>query len=408
MEREAMRRDGEHSGRRVLLGVSAGIAAYKACELVRLLQNRGHDVRVMITPNAQRFVSPLTLQTLSGHPVRSDLFSTGEESQISHIELADWAEVVLIAPATAGLLARLAHGMADDLVATVCVATRAPLVVGPAMNVNMYQHPATQANLDLLAKRGVALVGPDSGELACGWEGPGRLVALEELVAAVERVTQEPSLAGEVFLITAGPTAEPLDPVRVLTNRSSGRMGVAIAEEAARRGAEVVLVAGPIHLPTPPGVVRVDVQTAAEMRDAVFDALDRATVVIKTAAVADYRFESPGTQKMKRGYDELMIRLVPNPDILAEVSRQKRSRTVVGFAAETQNVIDQATRKLEQKGCDLIVANDVSRADVGFDVDRNEVWIIGPTPSEVVHVPPCSKREVAVQLLGRIREVRRA
>jgi phosphopantothenoylcysteine decarboxylase/phosphopantothenate--cysteine ligase len=362
----------------------------------------------MMTPNAVRFVSPLTLQTLSGYPVRSELFSNTEESQISHIELADWADVVLLAPATAGLLARLAHGLADDLVATVCLATRAKMVVGPAMNVNMYEHPATQANLDLLAKRGVIIVGPDQGGLACGWEGPGRLAEIEELVAAVERVTAQPGLAGEVFLITAGPTEEPLDPVRVLTNRSSGRMGLALAEEAARRGAEVVLVAGPIHLPTPPRVHRIDVHTTAEMREAVFDALDRATVVIKTAAVADYRVEEPAEQKMKRGYDELMIRLVPNPDILAEISKRKGSRTVVGFAAETQSVVEQATRKLGQKGCDLIVANDVSRSDVGFDVDRNEVWIIGPSPAEVVHVPATSKREVAAQVLDRISEVRRA
>ncbi len=222
------------STRRVLIGISGGIAAYKACELVRMLQRRGHDVRVMATPNALRFVSPLALQTLSNHPVRSELFSPTEESEISHIELADWAQVVLLAPATAGLVARLAHGMAEDLLTTVCLATRAPLVLAPAMNVNMYHHPATQANLDLLAKRGVSIVGPDRGELACGWEGPGRLVELTELTAAVERATSDQSLAGEVVLVTAGPTAEPLDPVRFLTNRSSGRMGFALAAEAAR------------------------------------------------------------------------------------------------------------------------------------------------------------------------------
>jgi phosphopantothenoylcysteine decarboxylase/phosphopantothenate--cysteine ligase len=388
--------------------VSGGIAAYKSCELVRLLQQAGHEVRVMATPNGLRFVSSLTLQALSGHAVRSDLFSLSEESEISHIELADWAEVVLIAPATAGLLARLAHGMADDLVATVCLATRAPLVVGPAMNVNMYQHPATQANLDVLAKRGAHIVGPDTGELACGWEGPGRLAALEQLVATVDRVAVEPTLAGEVFLITAGPTEEPLDPVRVLVNRSSGRMGFALGEEAARRGAEVVLVAGPVSLPTPAGVDRVDVQTAAQMHDAVFQALGRATVVIKAAAVADYRPETSEGQKMKRGASDRTIRLVPNPDILAEVARQKGSRTVVGFAAETENVLGYAREKLEQKGCDLIVANDVSRPDIGFNVDRNEVWIVGPVTSEVVHVPAATKREVAARILDRVREVRRA
>jgi phosphopantothenoylcysteine decarboxylase/phosphopantothenate--cysteine ligase len=392
---------------RVLLGVSGGIAAYKACEIIRLLRRNGHEVRVVPTPNALEFVSALSLQTLSGHPVRTDLFSSTEESEISHIDLADWAEVVVIAPATASLLARLANGLADDLLSTACLATRAPMLVAPAMNVNMYEHPATQANLEVLAKRGVRIVGPDRGELACGWEGPGRLAAVDEIVAAVERLTVEPSFAGEVLLVTAGPTNEPVDPVRVLTNRSSGRMGFALAQEAARRGAEVTLVAGPVQLPTPPGVERVDVETAEEMRGAVLEGLERATIVIKTAAVSDYRVESPAKQKLKRGSDPRVLQLVPNPDILAEVARQKGTRTVVGFAAETENVLEYARGKLEQKGCDLIVANDVSRADVGFDVDRNEVWIVGPAPDDVVHAGPSSKQEVAERILDRIREVRR-
>jgi phosphopantothenoylcysteine decarboxylase/phosphopantothenate--cysteine ligase len=392
---------------RVLLGVSGGIAAYKACEIIRLLRRNGHEVRVVPTPNALEFVSALSLQTLSGHPVRTDLFSSTEESEISHIDLADWADVVVIAPATASLLARLANGLADDLLSTACLATRAPMLVAPAMNVNMYEHPATQANLEVLAKRGVRIVGPDRGELACGWEGPGRLAAVDEIVAAVERLTVEPSLAGEVLLVTAGPTNEPVDPVRVLTNRSSGRMGFALAQEAARRGAEVTLVAGPVQLPTPPGVERVDVETAEEMRGAVLEGLERATIVIKTAAVSDYRVESPAKQKLKRGSDPRVLQLVPNPDILAEVARQKGTRTVVGFAAETENVLEYARGKLEQKGCDLIVANDVSRADVGFDVDRNEVWIVGPAPDDVVHAGPSSKQEVAERILDRIREVRR-
>jgi phosphopantothenoylcysteine decarboxylase/phosphopantothenate--cysteine ligase len=392
----------------LLIGVSGSIAAYKTCELIRLLRGRGHEVRVVATPNALRLVSELTLQTLSGHPVRSDPFSPAEESQISHIELADWAEVAVIAPATAAVIARLAHGMAEDLLTTVCLATRAPLVVAPAMNVNMYSHPATQSNLDSLAKRGVHLVGPGRGELACGWEGPGRLAVLDEIVAVVERIGTAPSLAGEVVLVTAGPTAEPVDPVRVLTNRSSGRMGFAIAEEAARRGAEVVLVAGPVHLPTPPGAHRIDVRTAGEMERAVLDALDRSTIVIKAAAVADYRVAEPEPRKTRRGAEALTIRLVPTPDILAEVVRRKGSRTVVGFAAETHDVLESAREKLARKGCDLIVANDVSRSDVGFDVDRNEVWILGPSPGEVRHVPPAPKAEVAARILDRVREVRRS
>ncbi len=393
---------------RVLLGVSGGIAAYKACELIRLLRRDGHEVRVVPTPNALQFVSALTLQTLSGHPVRTEPFSSTEESEISHIDLADWAEVVVVAPATASLIARLAFGLADDLLTTTCLATRAPLLIAPAMNVNMFEHPATQANLDVLAKRGVRFVGPDRGELACGWEGPGRLAVLEEIVSAVGRLTLEPTLAGETLLITAGPTNEPVDPVRVLTNRSSGRMGFALAEEAARRGAEVTLVAGPVQLPTPSGVERIDVETAEEMRRAVLEGLERSTIVIKAAAVADYRVETPATRKMKRSSDPTVLHLVPNPDILAEVVRAKGSRTVVGFAAETENVLEYARGKLERKGCDLIVANDVSRRDVGFDVDRNEVWIVGPGLEDVVHAGPDSKSEIAARILDRIREVRRA
>jgi phosphopantothenoylcysteine decarboxylase/phosphopantothenate--cysteine ligase len=393
--------------RRLLLGISGGIAAYKAPELVRALVRADFTVRVVATPDALRFVSPLALQTVSGHPVRSRLFSTTEESEISHIELADWAGALLIAPATAHVIARLAHGLADDLLTTVALATRAPLVVAPAMNVNMYRHPATQANLDVLAKRGAALVGPARGELACGWEGEGRLVELDVLVAAAERAFGDRSLAGEVVLVTAGPTEEPIDPVRVITNRSSGRMGFALAEEAARRGAEVLLVAGPTALATPAGVTRIDVRTAAEMREAVLGAFERTTIAIKAAAVADYRVAAPAEQKIKKGADALALELVRNPDILAEVSARKGRRVVVGFAAETQNVLGAAREKLARKGCDLIVANDVSRAGVGIGATDNEVWIVGPRPEAVVHVPTASKREVAARILERVAELRR-
>jgi phosphopantothenoylcysteine decarboxylase/phosphopantothenate--cysteine ligase len=394
---------------RVLLGISGGIAAYKANELIRLLQANGHEVRVVTTPNALRFVSPLTLQTLSGHPVRSELFSLGEESEISHIELADWAEVVLVAPATAGVLARLAHGMANDLLATICLATRAPLLVAPAMNVNMYRHPATQANLDLLAKRGVRIVGPDVGELACGWEGVGRLVEFDQLIGPIEQILGRGTYKGEVVLVSAGPTTEPVDPVRVLTNRSSGRMGFALAEEAARRGAEVILVAGPVSLPTPYGIERIDVESAEQMRQAVLDLLDRATIVIMAAAVADYRVARLAEQKIKRSEEDVItLELVRNPDILAEVVRQRSGCTVVGFAAETEKVLENARTKLANKGCDLIVANDVSRSDTGFDVDRNEVWILGPSSRDVLEVPAASKREVAARILDRVRQVRDA
>jgi len=392
---------------RVLLGVTGGIAAYKACELVRELVRREHEVRVVASGNALRFVSALTLQTLSGHPVRSELFSLSDESEISHIELADWADVAVVAPATANSLARFAQGLADDLLSTLLLATRAPVLVAPAMNVNMYEHPATQANLDLLQKRGVRIAGPDSGELACGWEGAGRLIAVDEIVAATEQLLGQQTLAGEVVLITAGPTAEPVDPVRVLTNRSSGKMGFALAEEATRQGAEVILVAGPVALETPHGVARIDVETTEQMLHAVLEALDRATIVIGAAAVSDYRMAERVAQKIKREKsDHMSLDLVRNPDIIATVGKRKGTRTVVGFAAETENLVEHARRKLAQKSCDLIVANDVSRADIGFESDENEVAIIGPDPGDLIRAPMASKRDVAARILARIVEVR--
>ncbi len=391
---------------RVLVGVSGGIAAYKACELVRLMQSKGHEVRVAATPNALRFVSALTLQALSGNSVRSDLVSLTEESEISHIDLADWPEVVVIAPATANTIARLAHGLADDFLSTVCLATRAPLVVAPAMNVNMYEHAATRANLELLAERGARIVGPSTGELACGWVGEGRLAELPEIEGAVEQLLGGGDLRGKVVLVSAGPTAEPIDPVRVITNRSSGRMGFALAEEAARRGAEVMLVAGPVALPTPFGVKRVDVETMAEMREAVLEMMERADVIVLAAAVADYSVKSPSERKLKRAdRPELVLELVQNPDLSKEVGSRKEGRIVVTFAAETEDLIENARAKLERKGCDLVVANDVSRSDIGFGADQNEVSIIGPDPLEVIHVPFALKREVAERILDRVREV---
>ncbi len=393
---------------RILLGVSGGIAAYKACELVRLFTQRGHEVRVVATAHALEFVSPLTLQTLSGSPVRHELLEASAESQISHIELADWAQVLVVAPATANVLAKLAQGIADDLLTTIALACTAPLVVAPAMNVNMYRHPATQANLDLLAKRGARIVGPGKGDLACGWVGEGRLIESDAIAAVAEGCVTEPSLRGEVVLVSAGPTAEPIDPVRVITNRSSGKMGFAVAEAAARRGAEVVLVAGPASLPTPHGVERIDVETAVEMREAVLGALPRATIVVLAAAVADYAPAKAEARKMKREKAEsLTIELVRNPDILAEVVKLRGSRTVVGFAAETDHVLENARGKLARKGCDLIVANDVSRADIGFDVDRNEVVILGPGPDDVREIPEGPKSEVAARILERVLELRR-
>jgi phosphopantothenoylcysteine decarboxylase / phosphopantothenate---cysteine ligase len=393
---------------RVLLGVSGGIAAYKSCELVRLLVREGHEVRVVATRNGLRFAPQAALEALSGHRVRHELFDAAEEAEIGHIALADWAEVLVVAPATAQTLARLAHGMADDLLSTVCLATRAPLVLAPAMNVNMYRHPATQENLATLLKRGASVVGPESGELACGWEGEGRLAALDQILGATERAAGPADLRGEVVLVSAGPTAEPLDPVRVLTNRSSGKMGFALASEAVRRGAEVLLVAGPVELATPFGAQRVDVETTEQMLAAVLDGLERATIVILPAAVADYRPRHAAASKLKRaGKDELALELVSNPDISVAVAERKGGRTLVGFAAETERLLENATDKLVRKRYDLIVGNDVSLPGIAFDSDRNEVLVIGPKPDQVLRVAEAPKREVARRILDRVLEVRR-
>jgi len=395
-----------HEPRRVLLALSGGIAAVKVPELVRLLRRAGHAVRCALTPEAQRFVSPLALQTFSGSPVRSALFDPGEESEIDHIALADWADAVVVAPATAHLLARMAHGLADDLVSTLLLATRAPVLVAPAMNVNMWQHPATQHNWQLLAERGVRRVGPEAGDLACGWQGPGRMAEPDAIAAALEQLLTAPSLRGRRVLVTAGGTRERIDAARVLANRSSGRMGYAVAAEAARRGAEVVLVSGPCGLATPHGVRRVDVSSALEMRDAVLAELPGCDLVVKAAAVADFRPREALERKLRKedlGTEEgVTLELVRNPDILAEVVRRRApGQLVVGFAAESHDVVGSARRKLERKGCDLLVANDVSRSDAGFDVDTNAVVLVWPG-GESEELPLLSKAEVAAQLLDRI------
>ena len=397
--------------RRVLVALSGGIAAYKVPELVRQLQRQGCEVRCIATPAALEFVTPLVLQSLTGLPVRAQLFDPSEEGEIDHIALADRADLLLVAPATAHTLARLAHGMADDLVTTVALATRAPLLVAPAMNVNMWKHPATQENVRVLRERGVAFVGPDSGELACGWEGEGRMAEPAAIAAAAERLLGPSDLAGLRVLVTAGGTRERVDAVRFLGNRSSGKMGFAIAAEAARRGAEVVLVAGPVALPTPAGVTRVDVESALEMRDAVLGALPKVDVVIKAAAVADFRPSAPEARKIRKedlpDGAGIALELVRNPDILAEVCRQKGDRLVVGFAAESHDVIASARRKLARKGCDLMVANDISQEGSGFDADQNAVSFVWPA-GEVETLPPLAKGEVAARLLDRVRALRGA
>jgi phosphopantothenoylcysteine decarboxylase/phosphopantothenate--cysteine ligase len=395
--------------RRILVAVSGGIAAYKVPELVRALGRAGHAVRCAMTREATRFVSPMVLQTLTGETVRTELFDASEENEIDHIRLADWADLIIVAPATANILAKMATGMTDDLVTAVLLATRAPVLVAPAMNVNMWRHPATEANVETLRERGVLEVGPEPGELACGWEGVGRMSEPVDIAAAAELALGADSLFGEKVLVTAGGTAEPIDAVRSITNRSSGKMGFAVATEAARRGADVCLVAGVTTLETPAGVRRIDVESALEMRDAVMEELDDASIVIKAAAVADFRPETREQRKIKKeslvADEGISLKLVTNPDILKEVCERGGDRIVVGFAAESHDVVEAARRKIVRKGCDLLVANDVSREDAGFNVDTNAVFFVTPS-LEVEEIPLLSKREVAAQILDRVEKLR--
>ncbi len=365
-------------GQRILLCVGGGIAAYKSLELVRRLRDAGADVQVAMTEGAQQFVTPLSFQALSGHPVRTSLWDSAAEAAMGHIELARWADRIVLAPATADLLARLAHGFANDLVTTLCLATTAPITVAPAMNHRMWQHPATMANLATLRERGVQIIGPNDGPLAEGESGPGRLSEPEQIVAAIAgqaqsavMASEDRSLAGMKVVVSAGPTYEDLDPVRYLGNRSSGKMGFAVAASAARRGAQVVLVAGPVSLPTPAGVTRVDVRSAAQMREAVFAAFP-ADIYIGAAAVADYTPRAAALSKIKKSGETLALELVRTPDILAEVAAQTQGlKLVVGFAAETDNVEHYARGKLQAKRLDMIVANQVGIADGGFESDHN-------------------------------------
>jgi phosphopantothenoylcysteine decarboxylase/phosphopantothenate--cysteine ligase len=395
---------------KIALGVSGGIAAYKAAEIVRLLQDRGIRVQVVMTHAAQEFIRPLTFAALSGEKVITDMFGSGSseppniDSAIEHIAVAQSIDALLVVPATADVLAKFAQGIASDFLSTLYLATTAPVVVAPAMNVNMWDHPATQANLEILKKRGVRIVEPGTGYLACGMTGPGRLAENEAIVAAtLEALGASQELAGETVLLTAGPTREKIDPVRYLTNRSSGRMGYALAEAALRRGARVLLVSGPTTLNPPAAAEVTRVESAEEMRQAVLKLLPQATIVIKTAAVSDYRPKSLASQKIKRS-GPITLELEPTADILGEISRHKQSQLIVGFAAETQNALENARRKLASKSLDAIVVNDVSREGVGFDSDRNAVTII--TQHEVVEVPETTKWEVAQRVLDQVVRLR--
>ena len=395
---------------KIALGVTGGIAAYKATEVLRSLQDRGIRVQVVMTRAAQEFVKPLTFAALSGEKVITGMFSPGEErepnieSAIEHIAVAQSIDALVVVPATADVLAHFAQGIATDFLTTLYLATTAPVVVAPAMNVNMWNHPATLANLEILRKRGVKIVDPGSGYLACGMVGQGRLAENDAIVASVlEALGAMQDFSGETILITAGPTREKIDPVRYLTNRSSGRMGYAIAEGALRRGARVLLVSGPTNL-TPPGAAEVTrVESTEQMRDAVLALLPQATVVIKTAAVSDYRPKNAAGQKLKRK-GPMTLELEATPDILKELSQKKSNQIVVGFAAETENVLENARQKLLTKSLDAIVVNDVSREGVGFDSDRNAVTII--TREEVVEVSETTKWEVAQRVLDQVAKLR--
>jgi len=406
------------AGKRLLLGVSAGIAAYKSALIVRLLKQAGCEVRVVMTEGAQAFITPLTLQALSGEPVRTSLLDPEAEAGMGHIELARWADAIIIAPATADLIARLVHGMADDLLTTLCLASEAPRLIAPAMNQAMWRHPATQRNVEQLATDGWQLIGPAAGDQACGDVGPGRMSEPEEILEAVTQhfVTQSfvtknfaPPVAASAssphVVITAGPTREALDPVRYLSNHSSGKMGYALAAEAAAQGARVTLISGPVNLPTPQGVERLNVETAVQMHEASLKLAPQAALFIGCAAVADYRAESAAEHKLKKTDDQdtLTLTLVKNPDIIADVAALPEGQRpfVVGFAAETQDIERYAQDKLARKGLDMIVANDVSQQGLGFGSDDNAALLLWRTPThnEQLVAPPQPKTQLAALII---------
>ena len=390
--------------KQVVLGVSGGIAAYKSAELIRRLRDAGAEVRVVMTNAAREFITPLTLQALSGHPVHGDLLDPAAEAAMGHIELARWADLVLIAPATADMMARLAQGRGDDLLTTLVLATDAPVAIAPAMNQAMWRDPATQHNLALLLERDVKVFGPGDGGQACGDVGPGRMLEPTDIAARAAECFERGLLAGRHVLINAGPTREAIDPVRYISNHSSGKMGFALAEAATEAGARVTLVAGPVNLPTPARVQRVDVVSAQQMLDACLAALP-ADLFIASAAVADYRPDACADQKLKKtpGSDDGMtLTLVRNPDILATLaSHSERPGFCVGFAAETQDLLGYARDKLQRKNLDLIIANDVSQSGIGFNSDDNAVTLIDRDLTST-HLPQASKQKLARDLISRL------
>ena len=391
-------------GKKIVVGITGGIAAYKSAELVREFIRRGACVKVIMTKNATEFITSLTLQTLSGNPVFCDIFSPVRESEIHHITLAEYADIMVIAPATANVIGKIASGIADDLLTTTIMATKAPVLICPAMNTNMYTNVVVKENIEKLAVRGYLLIEPAYGELACKSEGTGRLPDVHEIVEEVESILTVKDLKGERILVTAGPTREPFDPVRYITNYSSGKMGYALAQMARRRGAEVTLISGPSSLSVPRGVKFVPISSAVEMRDAVMENLEASTVIIKAAAVADYRPVVYSNAKIKKQDGPLTISLERNPDIISEVGKKKGKRILVGFAMESENLIENAKTKMLEKNMDLIIANDLTKESAGFQTDTNIVKILS-RDEKIEELALMDKTEVADRILDRVKEM---
>lgn len=392
------------SGKHIILGITGSIAAYKSADLVRRLVEAGATVRVVMTTHAKQFITPLTLQAVSGNPVHDDLFDLEAEAAMGHIELARWADAIVIAPASADVMAKLVTGQANDLLSTLCLVTRAPLAIAPAMNQAMWLHPTTQANADALKARGITFIGPASGSQACGEVGPGRMVEPVDLAVGINDLFAAPLLAGTQVVITAGPTREAIDPVRYLSNGSSGKMGYALAEAAREAGASVTLISGPVSLTPPPGVTVIPVVTALEMHQEVMKNLSGCDIFLSVAAVSDYRCEAVSDQKIHKSGPTLTLTLVQNPDIVATVAASPERPMVIGFAAETNDVLASAHRKLKAKGLDMIIANHVGPAR-GIGTDDNEVVVL--TPTAQTHLGPAPKRRLAQQLVALIAEQRK-
>ena len=390
------------NNKRIILGITGGIAAYKSADLVRRFKEQGSDVRVVMTTAAQKFITPLTMQALSGHPTHVSLLDTEAEAAMGHIELARWADIIVIAPASADFAAKLSHGQGDDPLATLCLAARCPIAIAPAMNQAMWQTPANQTNIDTLSRRHIHIFGPGEGAQACGDTGPGRMLEPDEIARETANLFDTGLLSGKKIVVTAGPTREVIDPVRYISNHSSGKMGFALAEAACEAGASIVLISGPVNLETPERTKRIDVVSARDMLEATLKAIEGADIFIATAAVADYRPATTADHKIKKNGDGLTLSLVENPDIIATVARQPNAPFTVGFAAETKNLMAHAQEKIKRKQLDMIIANDVSQQGIGFNSDNNAVTVV--TTHSHKELPTAPKRKIARQLIREISE----